>query len=161
MPTHPRFRFADKSKNTKNTKKRKRMWTRTDWIVYGVSLLVVMLSCLGFFFLGRASVHAPTLQVVDIHSGEWVKLDLSKHPLYSLFCGSPAGGYACAVNRIQDNVDKDAGAGILLVPYVAGLPDVGAIPSTPPAGGPSAPEQKQKEREHSDSFETRRLRASK
>lgn len=98
-----------------------------------------------------------TIQVVDPKTGEWTKLDLSKRPLVSLFCGNAAGGYGCAVNNIQDNMDKAVGTGVLLVPY-------GDL--TPPAGSadrPAAPseprEHKDKQREHSDSYETRRLTA--
>ena len=138
---------------TKRARKAKLSQTELR-IIFAVSIVGCLVFFGLFFFLGRASVRVPVIQIANQATGDWTRLDLSKYPRVSLFCGTPVGGYACSVNRVQPDMDKDAGTGILLVPYVNE-----SVPDTPPAGSGHAPDS-QKQREHSDSFETRKLRAA-
>lgn len=139
---------------------------------FGIAILCAVLCATAFsivfFILGRAFVRVPVIQIANQATGDWTKLDLSKYPKVSLFCGTPVGGYACSVNRVQPDMDKDAGTGILLVPYVNEC-----VPDTPPAGSSHAPVPQHKEKQDScvpvtppvppssaPCFETRKLRAA-
>lgn len=140
---------------TRCTTKRKKKWQPRDWFAFSLAFLCVLLVCFVCFEVGRQTAPKVTVQVVDPHTGEWTKLDLTNRPLVSLFCGSTAGGAGCMTVRIQDDMDKATGSGVLLTPQAP----VDTL--TPPAVTPPAPENNHKDkRERADSFETKRLGVS-